>query len=79
MPDLSTPLLDATNAKLLDPTLDCADGLFNVLGISSGSEPKEEPMYYPDYSAQSCLADGNHPAHLQAKDRFHTADVSIHY
>ncbi|KAL7524512.1 hypothetical protein ACHAXR_000607, partial [Thalassiosira sp. AJA248-18] len=24
MPDLSTPLLDAANAKLLDPTMDCA-------------------------------------------------------
>jgi len=71
MPDLSTPLLDAANAKLHDPSMDCADldlstsieaimdEMHPRLDIdgASAAAPEVTYSYYPDYSESICLND----------------------
>lgn len=90
MPDLSTPLLDAANAKLLDPSIDCAsmDLSTQITALISEAHPKPDDsaggssgppkiIYYPDYGAAQCLNDGKESAWLQPGDIFHTPKVSI--
>ena len=91
MPDLSTPLLDAANAKLLNPNLDCAglDLSNEVAGIMSeagftgpaaggGGEPGvPKIVYYPNYSGAVCLNDGLQSDWLKATEIFGTVEVSL--
>lgn len=80
MPDLSTPLLDAGNAKLLNPDLDCAsldlsDQIKEVVSDvhpqsnTAGDAPGAETMpWYPDRSKNVCVSDGNEPSWLPDAD-----------
>jgi chitinase len=81
MPDLSTPLLDAANAKLLDPGLDCAsmdlsDHVAQVVGEAFSQGHGEEgdgapaAVYYPDFGSGVCLNDGMQSDWIQKSDTF---------
>ncbi len=83
MPDLSTPLLDAANAKLLNPTMDCASldlssGIGSVMSEAKPDDGNAAPsvIYYPSFDSASCLHDGVIPAWLQESDKFESAQVS---
>ena len=86
MPDLSTPLLDAANAKLLNPDMDCAsldlsEAIAELVGeahpMSAGAHAGlPDIAYYPDHSGAVCLNDGNDPDWLKDADRFGTLEVS---
>lgn len=90
MPDFSTPLLDAANAKLLNPNLDCAsldlsDVINDLIGDAftvgdpesdvAGGAP--EVVYYPDRAGNVCLHDGLHPDWLKPSEIFNNAEVRI--
>jgi len=81
MPDLSTPLLDAANAKLHDPSMDCADldlstsieaimdEMHSRLDISDGASaaaPEVTYSYYPDYRESICLNDNEQSERLNS-------------
>jgi len=64
--DLNTPLLDAANAKLVNPSLDCADiGSYHTVEAAAGGEAAVETEYYPHYDSGTCLSDGLAPSWLQ--------------
>ena len=90
MPDLSTPLLDAANAKLLNPDLDCAsldlsDSIGTVIGEArpdnggNANAGVPEIAYYPSFNTGSCLHDGLQADWLKKSDIFSTVDVSFIY
>jgi len=56
MPDLSTPLLDAANAKLRDPSLDCISiAELKSHSISGTDGPADQfESYYPDFGNSIC-------------------------
>lgn len=80
MPDLSTPLLDAANAKLINPNLDCAslghsaDTTSAVIGGDAEAGNTSSESYYPHFDTSSCsrLA----PDWFQESDVFESAEVS---
>merc|ERR1712085_8835 len=82
MPDLSTPLLDAANAKLLDPTMDCAsrDLSSQINAIMEKTHPKAgtntggENSYYPARSKVLCKNDGQQADWLKPSDLFGSAE-----
>ena len=82
MPDKTTPLLDAANAKLLKPDLDCAsfdlsdDVASNVIGdvFQDSSEPKIQ--FYPSFDTSTCLHEGSPPGWMKKADIFGDAEVS---
>ena len=83
--DLSTQLLDAANAKLLNPTMDCAsldlsDSINALIGEAKpdggGNGGASEIVFYPDFSNAKCLHDGLHSTWLQPGDMFNNAQVS---
>jgi len=90
MPDLTTPLLDAANAKLLSPNLDCAsfdlsdDLASNTIspaavlddGIVS-NDP--ETVYYPMFGSGSCAHDGLEPVWLRPTDLLGSAQACCEY
>jgi len=77
MPDLTTPLLDAANAKLLDPTLDCASlDASNYIGIEAAIEggttieAEVANLYYPNSDSATCLNDGLEAEWILDKDKY---------
>jgi hypothetical protein len=77
LPDLSTPLLDATNDRLNNPNIKC-DG---SAGGSSGASPSKNDSPPPDYNgkwypqAGSCLqSDGTIPDWIKEADLFNHED-----
>ena len=75
--DKSTPLLDAANKKLEDPSVDCsamsdADAL-----VSKQKDENAGPSYwYPVYDGStSCADDGNQPSYLKLSDLFENEKV----
>ena len=84
--DFSTPLLDAANAKLLDPSLDCASldlstigAVMNEMHITSqgaSADAGPELVFYPAFGEGLCLSDGNHADWLQLSDMTNSAEVS---
>ena len=95
MPDLSTPLLDAANAKLLNPDLDCAslDLSAYVKEVISEAHPDSPgyaaaaagtgqaslTVYYPVYDVALCFNDGLEPDWMKADEMFGTLEVSLHF
>ena len=80
MPDLSTPLLDATNAKLLNPGLDCASELNDVIFEISGVIPGAPiTIWYPAYAEGGCLSDGKESEWLSQSELFDSEEVSFLY
>merc|ERR1719401_447458 len=83
MPDLSTPLLDAANAKL-NPGLDCADYHINVetqevdpdADTSDGDVNADGSnlIYYPQYSKGLCKSAEQQPESLQSSDLHDSAE-----
>mmetsp|Transcript_43344 Transcript_43344/g.77906 ORF Transcript_43344/g.77906 Transcript_43344/m.77906 type:complete len:815 (-) Transcript_43344:179-2623(-) len=80
--DLSTPLLDAANAKLLNPTMNCtsldlSDSINALIGEAKpdggGNGGASEIVFYPDFSNAKCLHDGLHSSWLQPGDMFNNA------
>jgi len=85
LPDMSTPLLDAANAKLLNPALDCAsldlsDSVADLIGDALGADPENAGLpsvvFYPDFNLGSCLSDGFESNWLRPSDKFDNAKVS---
>ena len=80
MPDLSTPLLDAANAKLLDPGLDCAD-YHNVetKDTSDGdvNTGASNLIYFPQYSKGLCKSAEQQPESIQSSQIHKSAEVSL--
>eukprot|EP00804_Cyclotella_cryptica_P012777 CCRYP_010560-RD/>CCRYP_010560-RD protein AED:0.28 eAED:0.28 QI:394/1/1/1/0.91/0.84/13/21/1008 len=71
MEDLSTPLLDAANEKLSNPSLDCS----NMTDVSLSSNNEEDQnasyLYYPLFDgSSSCVNDGNQPSYYSLSDMF---------
>ena len=93
MPDLSTPLLNAANAKLLDPDMDCAglDLSTHINVMMDEVHPKTDTgetsegdvhiaanvIYYPEHSTGFCKSDGQHSEHLQPSNLHDSAEVSL--
>ena len=83
--DLSTPLLDAANAKLLDPNLDCANLNLSDIVVAAMSEAKPngdgnavtDIVLYPSFDSQKCLHDGLQSDWLRPSDLFNNAQVCI--
>lgn len=80
---MSTPLLDAANAKLLDPTLDCASlDLLSAVGETmsqanyAAADAGPEVVWYPDFGGGICLSDGLHQSWLKPSDKFDNIEVS---
>ena len=76
--DGSTPLLDAANAKLRNPDLDCADrnGLKEAGELMSGAALEESAaLYYPSNSAPVCLSDGKQSKWLPEGSVHDTVEV----
>ena len=87
--DLSTPLLDAANAKILDPDLDyvglnLSDSVAGAVtgeakpdGAANAGAPDVE--YYPDFSASKCLYDslGGLKLYLQPLNIFNNVQVGL--
>ena len=75
--DGSTPLLDAANAKLANPSIDCADMgngvsasylIAEAGGEAAGEVAEDKPKFYPHFDSSTCLSDGLQPSWLQAAD-----------
>jgi len=75
--DGSTPLLDAANAKLANPSIDCADMgngvsasylIAEAGGEAAGEVAADKPKFYPHFDSSTCLSDGLQPSWLQATD-----------
>jgi chitinase len=86
LPDLSTPLLDAANAKLLDPNLDCASldlsditPLLSEGRLDGGAVQVQKEVHYPNFSTASCLHDGLEADWLGPSDKFDTAEGCCDY
>ena len=79
MEDLSTPLLDAANAKLSNPSLDCS----NMTHVSSAENNEKDQnssyLYYPLFDgSSSCVNDGSQPSHYSSSDMFDNKEVSAY-
>jgi hypothetical protein len=74
--DTSTPLLDAANAKLVNPSLNCADigGAVANYAAAAGGEADVETEYYPHYDSSTCLSDGLAPSWLQNSEIFNNVN-----
>ena len=76
MPDLSTPLLDAANAKLLDPNLDCGSyDVSDYVGIEAAVEggaveADVANLYYPNSDTATCLNDGLEAEWILEEDKY---------
>lgn len=79
--DGTTPLLDAANKKLADPSIDCAS--MGVGAIASydeavpgaeGEEAVETTKFYPHFDSSTCLSDGLQPSWLQASEIYDTVE-----
>ena len=76
--DGTTPLLDAANRKLEDPSIDCANMGNGGVASYESSDPnagdgevlQERTKFYPHYDSSTCLSDGLQPAWLQTSDIF---------
>ena len=71
--DGSTPLLDAANAKLANPSIDCADMgngvsasylIAEAGGEAAGEVAEDKPKFYPHFDSSTCLSDGLQPSWL---------------
>mmetsp|Transcript_28384 Transcript_28384/g.48957 ORF Transcript_28384/g.48957 Transcript_28384/m.48957 type:complete len:164 (+) Transcript_28384:635-1126(+) len=80
MPDLSTPLLDAANAKLLDPSMDCAsfDLSDYIQAAMSDSYPKSDEGA-PEAEDSQDNSPPSADAVVAAKVESHTADIMLPY
>jgi chitinase len=81
MDDLSTPLLDAANAKLVNPSLDCStmSDADAMMGKNANTSENEGPsLYYPLFDGDnSCVNDGNQPSYYTSSDLFEKIEVGI--
>lgn len=73
--DLSTPLLDAANAKLANPSLNCADigsgiAAFYTAAAAGGEEAAVDTKYYPHRDSGTCLSDGLQPSWMSRTEIF---------
>jgi hypothetical protein len=76
MEDLSTPLLDAANAKLSKPSLDCSNMTDVSFAKNIVKDQNASYLYYPLYDgSSSCVNDGNQPSHYTSSDMFDNKEV----
>lgn len=77
MPDLSTPLLDAANAKLLEPSLDCASLDLSTIGAvmselhpssQAAGNSESELVFYPDHGSGICRHDAQQSEWLKKSE-----------
>lgn len=64
LPDLSTPLLDATNNRLNNPSVRCEEDT----EIISQDTPLADQQWYPIESLKHCVNDGKQQEHFIAHD-----------
>jgi chitinase len=84
MEDLSTPLLDAANAKLRDPSLNCAgaslsDEISSALESKLEDKPIKLPPFYPVVDTAKCINDGKQPSWLQSTQLFDNEQACCDY
>jgi chitinase len=76
--DGSTPLLDAANAKLVNPGINCADmgngAITSYTAGAAGEDAAEMPKFYPHFDSSICLSDGLQPSWLQASEIYDSAE-----
>ena len=78
MEDKSTPLLDAANKKLEDPSIDCSTmSDADALTIKKKDENAGPSYWYPLHDgSNSCTDDGNQPSYYKLSDLFDNEKVS---
>lgn len=78
--DGSTPLLDAANKKLADPSINCADmgvgaiATYDEAAGTTDEEAVETTKFYPHFDSSTCLSDGLQPSWLQASEIYDTVE-----
>jgi len=79
--DGTTPLLDAANKKLADPSINCADmgvgaiATYEEAAAGAASEEAIESIkFYPHFDSSTCLSDGLQPSWLQASEIHDTVE-----
>jgi len=78
--DGSTPLLDAANAKLLNPDMDCAslDQSDEVMSEDMQEVSVPERVFYPDFGRSKCLSDGVYEDMFKPEKLFDSAQRCCH-